>query len=176
MIHDVVEDEPYDVQGVAVPVDTSQPNPNGRECVLRARAAPPAPRMPRRSRRPARGPAPHARARRGRFDNLYLDMNGIIHPCFHPEDRVRPRLLSAVPRPNPSRLGVPSHAPPSPFQPAPTTEAEVFDCIFDYIDRLFAIVRPRKLLYMAIGALRRCCLRSRLLTPSSQTAWRLARR
>ena len=33
MIHDVVEDEPYDVNGVAVPIDTSQPNPNGRECV-----------------------------------------------------------------------------------------------------------------------------------------------
>lgn len=37
------------------------------------------------------------------------------------------------------------------LQPSPSTYSEVFQCMFDYIDRIFAIVRPRKVLFMAIG-------------------------
>ena len=55
------------------------------------------------------------------YDNLFLDMNGIIHPASHPEDR-----------------------------PPPETEDDIYLAISDYLLRVFAAARPRKLLYMAI--------------------------
>ena len=85
-IQNVIEEEEVEHNGIKIPIDFSQPNPNKVE-----------------------------------FDNLYLDMNGIIHPCVHPED-----------------------------VSAPETEEGMYRAIFLYIDRIVAAVRPRKLLYMAI--------------------------
>mmetsp|Transcript_36086 Transcript_36086/g.90097 ORF Transcript_36086/g.90097 Transcript_36086/m.90097 type:complete len:1158 (+) Transcript_36086:81-3554(+) len=86
IVVDVLEEHQQWLEGQRVPVDTSQPNPNGIE-----------------------------------FDNLFLDMNGIIHPASHPEDR-----------------------------PAPKTEDDMYLCIAEYLERVFACARPRKLLFMAI--------------------------
>ena len=49
-------------------------------------------------------------------------MNGIVHPCSHPEDR-----------------------------PAPDSEEEMMLAIFEYTDRVVNMVRPRKVLLIAIG-------------------------
>ncbi|KAK3997076.1 exoribonuclease 2 [Cladorrhinum sp. PSN332] len=87
IISPVIEDQPVTMpDGSVIPVDTTQPNPNGEE-----------------------------------FDNLYLDMNGIVHPCSHPEDR-----------------------------PAPKDEEEMMIEVFKYTDRVVNMVRPRKLLMIAV--------------------------
>lgn len=57
----------------------------------------------------------------GEIDNLYLDMNGIVHPCSHPE-----------------------HKKP------PETEDEMFLDIFKYTDRVLMMARPRKVLMIAV--------------------------
>ncbi|KAJ3174230.1 hypothetical protein HDU88_000198 [Geranomyces variabilis] len=57
------------------------------------------------------------------FDNLYLDMNGIIHNCSHPNDGdVHFRM----------------------------TEDQIFLAIFNYIDHLFARIKPQKLFFLAV--------------------------
>ncbi|XP_026751467.1 5'-3' exoribonuclease 1 isoform X2 [Galleria mellonella] len=57
------------------------------------------------------------------FDNMYLDMNGIIHNCSHPDDS------------NPH------------FR---ITEEKIFKDIFHYLGTLFQIIKPKKLFFMAI--------------------------
>jgi hypothetical protein len=55
------------------------------------------------------------------IDNLYLDMNGIIHNCTHA---------------NAAEVKL--------------TEDEMIVAIFNYLDKLFHIVKPQKLIFMAI--------------------------
>lgn len=65
-----------------------------------------------------RGPNPNGEE----MDNLYLDMNGIVHPCSHPEDK-----------------------------PAPANEEEMMREVFKYTERVVNMARPRKLLMIAVG-------------------------
>uniref|UniRef100_A0A4W3HGM6 5'-3' exoribonuclease 1 n=1 Tax=Callorhinchus milii TaxID=7868 RepID=A0A4W3HGM6_CALMI len=57
------------------------------------------------------------------FDNLYLDMNGIIHQCSHPNDEdVHFRI----------------------------SEEKIFADIFHYVEVLFRIIKPKKTFFMAV--------------------------
>jgi 5'-3' exoribonuclease 2 len=86
IITDLLEKRNQVICGEEIPLNLSEPNPNGIE-----------------------------------YDNLYVDMNGLIHPCSHPEDRE-----------------------------APLTEADMYLNVTKYVDRLFAAIRPRRLLFLAI--------------------------
>ncbi|GLV41654.1 pacman [Carabus blaptoides fortunei] len=57
------------------------------------------------------------------FDNLYLDMNGIIHMCSHPDDYDPHFRIS---------------------------EEKIFSDIFHYIEVLFRMIKPQKLFFMAV--------------------------
>ncbi|CAL8314374.1 unnamed protein product, partial [Gadus morhua 'NCC'] len=57
------------------------------------------------------------------FDNLYLDMNGIIHQCSHPNDEdVHFRI----------------------------SEEKIFADIFHYLEVLFRTIKPQKVFFMAV--------------------------
>lgn len=57
------------------------------------------------------------------FDNLYLDMNGIIHNCSHPNDNdVHFRI----------------------------TEEQIFKDIFFYLETLFNMIKPQQLFFLAV--------------------------
>ena len=58
------------------------------------------------------------------FDNLYLDMNGIIHICSHPNDD-DPHFR--------------------------ITEEKIFESIFHYIEVLFRMIQPRKYVFIDGG-------------------------
>ncbi len=57
------------------------------------------------------------------LDNLYLDMNGLIHPCTHPDDEDT-KLVRSI--------------------------EMMYNAIFDYIDRIVRTVQPKKVLFLAV--------------------------
>lgn len=63
-------------------------------------------------------------------DNLYLDMNGIIHNCTHSFDEEK-ALLTTI------------------------ANADMFAKIFTYVENIFNTVKPSKVFYMAIDGIYR---------------------
>ena len=88
------------------------------------------------------------------FDNLFLDMNGIIHPASHPEDR-----------------------------PPPETEDDMYLAIFDYLERCAqarsaadargaSAPAPRALTSPAPASVRAFAASSRPCGRGSSSSWR----
>ncbi|KAH8408891.1 hypothetical protein KR009_003363, partial [Drosophila setifemur] len=57
------------------------------------------------------------------FDNLYLDLNGIVHNCSHPDD-----------------ANIHFHL----------EEQQVFQDIYNYIDKLLYLIKPQRLFFLAV--------------------------
>lgn len=57
------------------------------------------------------------------FDNLYLDMNGIIHHCSHPNEGSAHFRI---------------------------TEEEIYLAIFSYLEHLFSLAKPQKVFFLAV--------------------------
>lgn len=67
-------------------------------------------------------------------DNLYIDMNGVVHNCA--------RGSSAPGEPDSARYHTTANA--------PRAFADTFLAVFKYLDNLFALVAPRRVVYLAI--------------------------
>lgn len=76
------------------------------------------------------------------IDNLYLDMNGIIHNCTHAND---PSL----------RL----------------TETEMVLRIFMYLDKLIHITKPKKLIFLAIDGEQQWVAQSAYIVTAVHALW-----
>ncbi|KAH8294459.1 hypothetical protein KR018_007499, partial [Drosophila ironensis] len=57
------------------------------------------------------------------FDNLYLDMNGIVHNCSHPDDN-----------------NIHFHI----------EEEQILQDIFNYVEKLFYLIKPQRLFFLAV--------------------------
>lgn len=127
LVSRVQEDTPTkwtgtDGEDIIIPVKYEDPNPNGFEvdCLYRASGVD-----------GAIDGAPCSWA--SCFHTV--DMNGIVHPCTHPEGK-----------------------------PAPETEEDMMVEVFKYTERVVNMARPRKLLMMAIGVWCDCALYTTTLT------------
>ncbi|CUS09595.1 unnamed protein product [Tuber aestivum] len=110
IVSPVIEEQPQEIDGVVRAVDTTRPNPNGEVRILLSVGS---------LNMFADVHLVHLRTLKA--DNLYLDMNGIVHPCSHPEEGE-----------------------------APETEEAMMLAVFAYTERVVNMVRPRKLLMIAV--------------------------